>query len=167
MKDYTLLMLYAGIILILSILFFTSTPINTPPPSLPQCEIQDTIELPHDSIPLLINALIHVESSGKSDAIGDTHLDFPSIGVLQIRPIMVREVNRILKKKGNKKRFKLKDRFNRLKSINMFMVWKNYYHSQDNLETIARNWNGGPRGYKRKQTLKYWAKVQTALREQR
>ena len=73
--------------------------------------------------------------------------------------------NRILKKKGNKKRFKLKDRFNRLKSINMFTVWKDYHHSQDNLETIARNWNGGPRGYKRKQTLKYWAKVQIALKE--
>ena len=167
MKNFPLLVLYVGIALIISTLFMNSTPINTPPQPLPPCEIQTQIELPYDSISLLVNALIHVESSGKSDAVGDTHLDFPSIGVLQIRPIMVREVNRILKKKGNKKRFKLKDRFNRLKSINMFMVWKNHYHSQGNLETIARNWNGGPRGYKRKQTLKYWPKVQTALKEQK
>jgi len=167
MKNLPLLILYVGIALIISTLFMNNTSINTPPTPLPQCEIQDTIELPHDSIPLLINALIHVESSGKSDAVGDTHLDSPSIGVLQIRPIMVREVNRILKKKDNKKRFKLKDRFDRNKSISMFMVWKNYYHKKSDIETISRCWNGGPRGYKRKQTLKYWAKVQTALKEQK
>ena len=116
----------------------------------------------------LLNALIFVESRGNDSAIGDRHLvGNEAVGALQIRPIMVREVNRILKKKGNKKHFKLKDRFNRLKSINMFMVWKNYYHKNSNMETISRCWNGGPRGYKRKQTLKYWAKVQTALREQR
>ena len=165
MKNFPLLVLYVGIALIISTLFMNNTPFTPQPPLQVPCEIQTQIELPYDSIALLVNALIHVESHGKSDAVGDIHLGLPSIGVLQIRPIMVREVNRILKKKGNKKRFKLKDRFNRLKSINMFTVWKDYHHSQDNLETIARNWNGGPRGYKRKQTLKYWAKVQIALKE--
>lgn len=111
----------------------------------------------------LIEALIQVESRGNDSAIGDRHLGEPSIGVLQLRPIMVREVNRILKKQKSKNRFKLKDRFSREKSIEMFMVWKNYHHPEGGFETIARNWNGGPRGYKNKRTERYWAKVQLEL----
>ena len=111
----------------------------------------------------LIQALIQVESRGNDSAIGDRHLGEPSIGVLQLRPIMVREVNRILKKQKIEKRYKLKDRFSREKSIEMFMVWKNYHHPEGGFETIARNWNGGPRGYKNKRTQHYWAKVQLEL----
>ena len=111
----------------------------------------------------LIQALIQVESRGNDSAIGDRHLGEPSIGVLQLRPIMVREVNRILKKQKSEKRYKLKDRFSREKSIEMFMVWKNYHHPEGGFETIARNWNGGPRGYKNKRTQHYWAKVQLEL----
>lgn len=115
------------------------------------------------SIDSLVEALIFVESRGKEDAIGDTHLGAPSIGVLQIRPIMVREVNRILKKKGAKMRFKLQDRFDRDKSIWMFMIWKDYHHPTDGFEKIARNWNGGPNGYRFKRTEPYWAKVKKEL----
>jgi hypothetical protein len=111
----------------------------------------------------LINALIHVESRGIDSAIGDKHLKEPSVGVLQIRPIMVREVNRICKKKGLKERFTLKDRFDREKSIHMFMIWKRYYHKDSNFEAIARSWNGGPRWKKIKRTEKYWAKVEQQL----
>ena len=113
----------------------------------------------------LVEALIQVESRGNEGAIGDTNLGVPSIGVLQIRPIMVREVNRILKRTGSEKRYKKKDRFSRVKSIEMFMVWKNYHHPEGGFETIARNWNGGPRGYKNKRTEHYWAKVQLELKE--
>lgn len=115
------------------------------------------------SIDALVGALIQVESKGDSNAIGDTHMDVPSVGVLQIRPIMVREVNRILKKKKSNKRFKLKDRFSRTKSIEMFMVWKDYHHPKGSFEEIARCWNGGPRGIKNKRTEHYWAKVQIEL----
>lgn len=111
-----------------------------------------------------INALIQVESRGRDSIIGDKHLvGNEAVGALQIRPIMVREVNRILKIKKSDKRFKLKDRFSREKSIEMFMIWKNYHHSDDEFETIARNWNGGPKGYKSSRTEKYWVKVQQEL----
>ena len=100
---------------------------------------------------------------GNDSAVGDTHLSEPSVGVLQIRPIMVREVNRILKKQKSSKRYKRKDRFNRNKSIEMFIIWKNYHHPEGGFETIARNWNGGPRGYKNPRTEHYWAKVQLEL----
>jgi len=114
----------------------------------------------------LVYSLIHVESAGNDSCIGDRHLVIPSIGCLQIRPIMVREVNRILKVLGNTTRFKNKDRWSRKKSIQMFYIWKNFHHKESTNEKIARNWNGGPRGYKRKRTLQYWEKVQKKLNKQ-
>ena len=116
-----------------------------------------------EEVDLLLEAIIQVESRGKEGCIGDKHLGRPSIGVLQIRPIMVREVNRILKKQNIKKKYKLDDRYSREKSIEMFYIWKDYYHSEDNDEVIARCWNGGPKGWKRKATEYYWIKVQKEL----
>jgi|TARA_R110000796_G_scaffold70915_1_gene160933 hypothetical protein len=111
----------------------------------------------------LVTALIYVESRGVDSAVGDASLGEPSIGVLQIRPIMIREVNRILKLKRSKIRFKRKDRFSREKSIEMFLIWKEFHHKDSDFETIARNWNGGPKGYKRSSTLHYWNKVEIEL----
>ena len=112
----------------------------------------------------LIRAIIMVESNGNDSAIGDKHLiGNEAIGALQIRPIMVREVNRICKLTNSDIRFKLKDRFDRNKSIQMFFIWKEYHHKNDSNEVIARNWNGGPKGYKIKRTEKYWLKVAKQL----
>lgn len=112
----------------------------------------------------LIQALIQVESNGIENIKGDLHLKGgPSIGVLQIRPVMVREVNRILKILKIKKRFKLKDRYDREKSIEMFVIWRDFHHPDGDFETIARNWNGGPKGYLKPRTVKYWMKVQKEL----
>jgi hypothetical protein len=111
----------------------------------------------------LINALIMVESNGNDSAVGDTHLGEPSIGVLQIRPIMVREVNRILKLKGTEYRYKLKDRWDKEKSIEMFLIWKEFHHSDSNYEEIARSWNGGTKGPKNPRTYNYWKKVENQL----
>jgi len=112
----------------------------------------------------LVQALIMVESRGNDSAIGDRHLvGNEAVGALQIRPIMVREVNRILRIQKIDKRFKLKDRYNREKTIQMFLIWKNYHHSNSDFETVARNWNGGPRGYKNPRTEKYWIKVEQQL----
>jgi len=112
----------------------------------------------------LLTALIFVESRGNDSAIGDRHLvGNEAVGALQIRPIMVREVNRILKIQGKTERFDLKDRFDRQQSIRMFMVWKNYHHKNSEPEVIARNWNGGPKGYKKDRTIKYWNKIEKQL----
>jgi hypothetical protein len=111
----------------------------------------------------LIDALIIVESQGNDSAVGDTHLGSPSIGVLQIRPIMVREVNRILKLKGTKHRYKMSDRWDRGKSIEMFLIWKEFHHDDSDYEEIARSWNGGPKGPKNPRTYSYWKKVENQL----
>ena len=112
----------------------------------------------------LLSALIFVESRGNDSAIGDKHLvGNEAVGALQIRPIMVREVNRICKIIGSHQHFALKDRFDRNKSIHMFMIWKDYHHKNDSNEVIARNWNGGPKGYKKDRTVKYWNKIEKQL----
>ena len=111
----------------------------------------------------LVNALIQVESRGNSQAIGDTHLGEPSIGVLQIRPIMVREVNRILKLKRIDHKYKLSDRKDSIKSTEMFYIWYEFHHKDDDFETIARSWTGGSNGPKLKATEHYWNKVKVEL----
>ena len=70
-------------------------------------------------------------------AIGDRHLvGNEAVGALQIRPIMVREVNRICKRIGSDQRFTLKDRFDRDKSIHMFMIWKKFHHKNSILNKL-------------------------------
>ena len=108
---------------------------------------------------LLLEAMIVVESNGNDSCIGDRNLGRPSVGCLQIRPIMVREVNRILRKQKIKKKYTLNDRYSRNKSIEMFYIWRDYHHSEDSDEVIARCWNGGPKGWKKKSTRYYWIKV--------
>ena len=103
----------------------------------------------------LIAAIIHVESRGDSMAY-NTKED--AVGVLQIRPIMVREVNRLL---GYNK-YTLNDRWNKSRSIEMFNVIKDHTPHPTN-EKLARNWNGGPKGYKHNNTLGYWKKVKENL----
>jgi hypothetical protein len=66
---------------------------------------------------LLLEAIIVVESNGNDSCIGDRKLGRPSVGCLQIRPIMVREVNRLLRKQKIKKKYTLNDRYSRKKSI--------------------------------------------------
>jgi hypothetical protein len=115
----------------------------------------------------LVSALILVESRGNDSAIGDRHLvGNEAVGALQIRPIMVREVNRICKRIGSHQRFTLKDRFDRDKSIHMFMIWREFHHKDSSPEKIARNWNGGGRGYLNPRTEKYWNKVEQQLNNQ-
>ena len=107
----------------------------------------------------LIVAMSFVESGGNPATIGDINLPAPSVGLLQIRPIMVREVNRILRKQGLDKRFKNSDRKSADKSIEMFNIWADAYHLSSSYEKMARNWNGGPRGYRKTATSHYWTKV--------
>lgn len=112
---------------------------------------QDTL-----SMNMLIDAMIQVESKGDSTAIGDGG---KAVGVLQIHPIMVREVNRILKKDSSEMRYEYKDRYSVSKSIEMFHIWRVFYHKDSSFEKIARCWNGGTRGHLMYRTKYYWRKV--------
>lgn len=113
-------------------------------------------------IDYLVAALIEVESRGDSSAIGDGGR---AVGSLQIHTILVRDVNRILGKQNSDKRFSYSDRYSEKKSIEMFHIWRAYYHTNSSWETIARCWNGGPNGASMYATKKYWNKVNYELSE--
>jgi len=110
-------------------------------------------------IPSLANAIIFVESSNNDSAYCKVE---DAVGCMQIRRTMVRDINRILKTQRKQHRYKYKDRWNRLKSIEMFNIYIEHY-GLDTSEEIARAWNGGPRGYKKSATIKYWNKVKKWL----
>jgi len=110
-----------------------------------------------NKVKTLVDALILVESAGNPKAFNKKE---NACGCLQIRPIMLREVNRILRKQNNDKRFTKEDRWDCGLSQEMFYIWRNHHHENSSNEVVARNWNGGPRGYKKQSTEHYWNKVQ-------
>ena len=92
---------------------------------------------------LFTQALIWVESKGDSKAVGK--LD--DIGVLQIRPIIVEDCNRILEMEI----FKLEDRLDSLKSVEMFNIIQDHYNPQHDYHWALKLWNSGaPLSYHRK-----------------
>jgi hypothetical protein len=104
---------------------------------------------------ILVRAIVQIESRGDACA---HNVSEDAVGVLQIRPIMVNEVNRLLGKDS----FTLEDRWDVSKSIAMFEVIKSHTNNPTN-EVLARNWNGGWSGYKKKSTLLYWQKVKKEI----
>lgn len=112
---------------------------------------------------VLYSSIVWVESKGDANAKSKDG----SIGIIQIKPVMVKEVNRICKIKGIDKRFTLADRRNPNKSEEMFWIYQEFYNpeidkdslSKEDMEIMARKWNGGPEGHRKKSTRKYWKKV--------
>jgi len=111
----------------------------------------------------LIQAMIMVESEGNDSAY---HKGEKAAGCLQIRPIMVREVNRILEIQKSDLEYTLEDRWSRDKSIEMFHIVNGYHNKNSTYEEIARAWNGGPNWFKKSLTKRYWKRVQKQLKKQ-
>ena len=92
--------------------------------------------------------LIAIESGGNSEAVNASE---NAVGVLQIRPIMVKEVNRILELNGQDKVYVYNDRWSRRKSIDMATIF--LLHQQERyivklgvhptLMQLAQSWNSG------------------------
>ena len=102
-------------------------------------------------IDTLLNAVMAVESNFDTMAYNAKE---NAAGCLQIRPIMVREVNRLL----GEDKYTLKDRWSKAKSIEMFNVIRSHLKGATD-EEIARTWNGGYNGKNIPQTMQYWNKV--------
>lgn len=101
----------------------------------------------------LMDAITQVESEGNSRAVNGR-----SCGAMQITPILVEDCNAILKKRGENKRYSLKDRFNVKKSREMFVLIMSHYNPTNNVERAIRLWNGGVK-YTRRGTQRYYKKV--------
>ncbi|MEK9201602.1 MAG: hypothetical protein AAB944_01385 [Patescibacteria group bacterium] len=113
----------------------------------------------------LIQALIQQESTNNDYAIGDKNLKNPAYGPLQVRKPVIEDVNR---RHGTN--YRAEDCLgNRDLSIKILHLYVAIYATQKRLgrkptpEDLARIWNGGPNGYKKEVTVKYWRKVQEYL----
>jgi hypothetical protein len=112
---------------------------------------------------VLYSSIVWVESKGNANAKSRDG----SVGIIQIKPVMVKEVNRICKIQGLDKKFTLADRKNPHKSAEMFWIYQEFYNpdlnldslSKEDMATLARKWNGGPKGHMKRATKKYWKKV--------
>lgn len=107
----------------------------------------------------VINAIIQVESRGNVKAVSKD-----CVGAMQIRPILVKDVNEYLKIKGESKRYTLNDRFDIKKSKEMFTLYQERYNPTHNIERAIRLWNGGS-NFSIKSTNEYYKKVMTAYRK--
>lgn len=106
----------------------------------------------------VLKAIATVESNGNPRAVsGD------QVGLLQIRPIMVKDCNRILEKRGSNKRYTLRDRYSASKSREMFVLYQSHYNPKGNVERSIRLWNGGS-GYSINGTQSYYNKVRRAMK---
>ena len=91
---------------------------------------------------LFTTAVMKVESGHKHDIIGRDN----DVGVLQITPIYVREVNRIL----GQQKYSLEDRFDKYKSIEMFEVMNNRYNPEKSFYKAMRLHNpNAPESYRK------------------
>ena len=105
----------------------------------------------------LIVAIVMVESGGDPNAVGKNE----ELGVAQITPIMVQDVNRIL---GYDK-YDLNDRLGIVSSCEMMRIYWDHYCEEGNWEQMARCWNQGKQGYLNNPSASdyYWFKVQRVL----
>lgn len=105
-----------------------------------------------DALAKTVLAVALVESGGDPCAIGDGG---QAVGILQIHPIMVADVNRII----GERRYTLADRRDVRKSVEMFVLYVLHYWPDGGPEQWARGWNGGPDGPEQSETKGYWRKV--------
>jgi hypothetical protein len=124
-------------------------------------KVQVEVEMiaPKPPMDSLVYAMIQVESRDNDSAYCAVE---DAVGCLQIRPIMVEEVNRICKILGIKKAYSLEDRWSRSESVQMLKIFVRFYGLKE-FEEIARCWNGGPHGMDYASTEGYWNKVQNEL----
>lgn len=110
---------------------------------------------------ILIAALVAVESGGDAQAIGDNGAAY---GVLQIHAAYAHDAAEY-----ECENWTHEDAFDEEIAVKMFVAYmERYAHvwllgGPATAEQIARIHNGGPNGYKRSATDKYWRKVKAEL----
>lgn len=104
--------------------------------------------------PLLLSALIAVESGGNDMAKGR----HGELGPLQIKSIMVRDCNRFAHT-----HYTHQDVTNRQVSIDIAQKYLAHYGQNLSDESLARIWQGGPRGHRQSATRAYGKRVMRTL----
>jgi hypothetical protein len=106
--------------------------------------------------PLLLSALIQIESHGNDLARGK----HGELGALQIKPILVRDVNRIM---GT--HYAHAQVTNRATSLFIARAYLAHYGRNLSDESLARIWQGGPRAIKRSSSRAYGRRIMRKLSE--
>ncbi|MBR2153250.1 MAG: transglycosylase SLT domain-containing protein [Bacteroidaceae bacterium] len=121
-----------------------------------------TIDLEKKWAPV-IRAIAQVESEGNPKMVSKCGR---YVGYLQISKILVRECNQIL----GKQVYTYDDRYDKQKSIDMFIVFQEHFNKEGNTEKAIRLWNSGDlncmkhkrptEGYYRRVMAKFTAQAQ-------
>lgn len=107
---------------------------------------------------LTILIIARIESNFNRSALNENE---NAVGLLQTRPIMVAEINRLL----GSNTYSLSDRWSTKKSIEMFIDYQNIVNPEWDFEKSARLWNGGIAGMKKESTDVYWNLFSSCLLE--
>jgi hypothetical protein len=117
--------------------------------------------------PLLLAALIAVESGGNHDAVGDLHLQNKAYGILQIRKPYLEDVNRIAGTSVTMEQVRKSKTVSRWATVVYLRHYGKVYErktgKKPTYEVYARIHNGGPNGWKKSSTDAYWKKVKEKL----
>jgi hypothetical protein len=107
--------------------------------------------------PLLLSALIQIESGGNDLAKGR----HGELGALQIKSIMVRDVNRIM---GT--HYVHSQVTNRATATFIANAYLSHYGKNLSDESLARLWQGGPKALRKSSTRAYGRRVMRELHRQ-
>lgn len=109
---------------------------------------------------LLWAAICMVESGGDPNAYNPEE---KAAGIGQIRPILVADINRILRVCH----YSLSDRWSPQKSHEMWKIFIQNYERTGTDAEAARMWCSGPRGMSKACSLPYWIKVKAEMERMR
>lgn len=114
----------------------------------------------------LLPVIAQVESGSNQYAIGDNG---KAVGMYQIHKICLDDVNNFYNK-----RFQLKDRLDKEKAKVIVYLYLRHWGKKYEEETghkatkevLARIHNGGPRGWEKQSTEKYWQKIKKEMEKE-
>lgn len=122
------------LLLTLSLLLFSSV-LTAPPNSVMTIAVGTGVK---DQT--LLNAIMSIETIDQNPL--TVNWRELAHGILQIRPCMITEANRILKLQGKTERYTIVDALDRDKSIEIFWIIQGYYNPTNDLFLGAVVWNG-------------------------
>jgi hypothetical protein len=85
----------------------------------------------------MLYAFMYVESNFDKDTVNSCNAG----GILQIRPEMIEEANRILKLRKVALKYVLDDRLDSAKSVQIWYIVQGYWNRSYNLKRAAKIWN--------------------------
>lgn len=138
----------------------------------PNCKevfyVHETTPIVYDALKELklkvLKAIIAVEKPQTKEQAIAAKIRENAVGLLQLRPVAIREVNRIL----GKQVYYLSDRTDSIKSVEIFFIIQQFHNPEFNPQKAAYVWNMGSNYRKAtkeqwKKGLQYWEKVYSKL----